>query len=871
MPQLDETGRDTELARYLYGAGRLDQATLQGLLTEARQGRPGGGTLAQAIVQRGLLPQAEVEASLHQLAAGSVVPARPSGRFEPAPSGRFSAAPRPVSSGSMPALPPPPPSSGALPAVGVPGHHARRPSGTYAASGSNLVNSVAGQSGGNRLRRSSGRFGALNEGFAVGQYRIVRPLGAGAMGQVYLAEHADTGGRYAVKTLLTSAGEEFIARFLREGEAQAKVDSHPNVLRVHGMGEGRGFHYLVTELASGGDLKEVLRKQERLPADGAARLGRDLARGLAHMHAVGVLHRDLKPANVLFDGDGIAKLADFGLARFEGAQSLTRTGDLVGTPVYMPPEQAMGLREQVGPKSDVYGLGAMLYHCLAGRPPFEGATTIEVVDKLTNHQAPLLTSLVPGIPPQLAQIVHRTLSKEADARPTAAELADSLDALLTPPPAAGEASSTSRRGPLPLLAAVAGLSLVALVVALGSLWTGEDAAGVAGASPSTGADPTVPVPGPVAPAEPEVPPVALAWPEGVERRYRLFLKTEGEIPSMGWMNMMGGGGQQQIRIVRGYDLALWHEPAPADAAAAAQGSGEDEEEWEEDHDDWDDGVSGAPEPAPEPGVVRLKARIEQFQIDWEAMGMAKSFDSKKEVAQDEDGRRFSQVLGKVFTLGMRADGEVVWVRGTDAIQDAVYAGDAKDAEDEHEAGDEGRRRRGRGDWAGGMRRMQERMSYHVPELGTSSVMRETLNTFFHVLPPAGRDLEEDPEWTRVAPAPWSIGSGWGGQSSQLAPPTIACGVEARSNGREGSWRFLWRGDNSEEVSEAIDAGRVLLNRKTRGKSVYEEGVLRSSELTSDSYSGKFQYEASRWGRGGNGGMREGKISGEQFGKLELLD
>lgn len=207
---------------------------------------------------------------------------------------------------------------------------------------------------------------SFQAGARCGRLVIQKRLGAGGMAEVYLAEDPATGAHYAVK-LMAQPSAELALRFQREAEAQAKADAHPNVLKIHAWQQTPEGMCLIMEYASGGDLQQRLANGPLAPLEAAA-LVRDLAGGLAHVHRVGVLHRDLKPANVLFDERGVPRLSDFGLARVEGAESLTATGAMMGTPAYMAPEQASS--ESVDERADVYGLGALLYHCLTGQPPF---------------------------------------------------------------------------------------------------------------------------------------------------------------------------------------------------------------------------------------------------------------------------------------------------------------------------------------------------------------------------------------------------------------------------------------------------------------------------------------------------------------------
>jgi len=292
-------------------------------------------------------------------------------------------------------------------------------------------------------------------GTQVDRYRILGRLGAGGMGVVYRAQDLETGASYALKTLPTSADPELVERFRREGEAQARADAHPNVVRIHSGGTALDHHYLVMDLATGGDLSELLR-QGPLSPEHARAVGIQLAAGLEWLHQAGVLHRDLKPANVLFDEDQRPLLVDFGLARLEGAESLTQSGTIMGTPAYMSPEQASGDRAQVGPGSDVFGLGALLYHCLTGRPPFQGASTIATLLEVLESEPTPIRSLAPEVPPGLAAACARALQKDPARRfPSAAAFGAAL----------AQDQKTPARSPWPL-ALLGGLTL--LVAAL--LW-----------------------------------------------------------------------------------------------------------------------------------------------------------------------------------------------------------------------------------------------------------------------------------------------------------------------------------------------------------------------------------------------------------------
>jgi Protein kinase domain len=291
----------------------------------------------------------------------------------------------------------------------------------------------------------------------LGAFELLEELGAGGMGVVHVARHVETGARYALKTL-TVPDLEAVERFRREGEGQARVDAHPNVVRVHALDRQGGTCYLVMDLADGGSLHDLLKRGLPDP-DQAARWVRDLAGAVQHAHEQGVLHRDLKPHNILFHG-GVPMVVDFGLAKLVDARSLTATGTILGTPAYMAPEQVDGSQGKVGPPADVYGLGAILYRCLAGRPPCQGGSVMQTMLAVLEEAPPRPTDLVPTVPPALEEICLRALAKASAQRyPTAAALGQALDAYL-----AGDLQRPAGR-PGRLLVA-AGLLLVGLAVSL---------------------------------------------------------------------------------------------------------------------------------------------------------------------------------------------------------------------------------------------------------------------------------------------------------------------------------------------------------------------------------------------------------------------
>lgn len=301
----------------------------------------------------------------------------------------------------------------------------------------------------------------------IGQYEVVAELARGAMGVVYRARDPALGRDVALKRLHRDVDATGSARgrFAREARALARL-SHPHIVTVHFVGEDQGAPFLVMDLVEGTTLGAIIQQRGALPPREAVEVARKLARALAHAHGVGILHRDVKPANVLVGADGEPRLTDFGLAKDTTADASTTAalsvaGGVIGTPGYWPPEQARGELDRIGPRSDVFALGATLYAMLTGGPPFGGATLLEVVHAMQRPPAPPSAANA-AVDPALDALVLRCLDPDPARRPaTMDEVAAGLDDLLrasTPAPA---------RAPLPLALLVAGALLGAL--ALGAL------------------------------------------------------------------------------------------------------------------------------------------------------------------------------------------------------------------------------------------------------------------------------------------------------------------------------------------------------------------------------------------------------------------
>ena len=265
---------------------------------------------------------------------------------------------------------------------------------------------------------------------AIPGYTITDELGRGGMGVVYRGEQTSLRRAVALKMILAGnfAAPDARRRFLAEAEVIAKLQ-HPNIVQVHEFGDHAAHPFFSLEYVSGGGLDRKL-AEHPLAAVEAARLLVKLARAMDYAHRQGIIHRDLKPANILLTAEGEPKITDFGLAK-HGDSQLTASGAIMGTPSYMAPEQAEGKSEQIGPATDVYALGAILYECLTGRPPFRAATPLDTVVQVMTQEPVPPTKLQPQTPVDLETICLKCLRKEPSKRyPTAAALAEELERFL---------------------------------------------------------------------------------------------------------------------------------------------------------------------------------------------------------------------------------------------------------------------------------------------------------------------------------------------------------------------------------------------------------------------------------------------------------
>ena len=250
----------------------------------------------------------------------------------------------------------------------------------------------------------------------IGRYELLEELGRGAMGAVFKARDPNLGRAVAVKVILTAnltpqALAEYKKRFYREAEAAGRM-THPGVVTIHDMGEDptSGQPYLVMEYVEGVPLDNMIDEAPAgLPLAQVLDLGAQVALALDYAHQRGVVHRDIKPANILVTKDGRAKIADFGIAKLEGAQ-LTQTGQLVGTPAFMSPEQFSG--GGVDARSDIFSLGAVLYETLTGEMPFPGETVTEIIYKVVQATPAPVRQHNPQLPAEVDVVLSRCLAKD---------------------------------------------------------------------------------------------------------------------------------------------------------------------------------------------------------------------------------------------------------------------------------------------------------------------------------------------------------------------------------------------------------------------------------------------------------------------------
>ncbi|PHQ32482.1 serine/threonine-protein kinase [Rhodopirellula bahusiensis] len=279
---------------------------------------------------------------------------------------------------------------------------------------------------------SSTRWRSLRLPTTIGDFDLLEEVGRGGMGVVFRARQRSLDREVAIKMILRGrlASDADLQRFMAEAAATASLD-HPSIVPVYEVGDIEGRPFFSMQFIEGQTLSQRVASGPMAPRE-AARMVAQIARAVSVAHQAGILHRDIKPGNILIADDGRPMITDFGLAKQVGAKmDLTRTGMLVGTPAYMSPEQAGGRRGDIGPASDVYSLGCVLYFALTGRAPFVAESPMELVMLVTEQDPTPPRALRPSLDRDLEMITIRCLQKPADLRyPTAEALANDIEAYL---------------------------------------------------------------------------------------------------------------------------------------------------------------------------------------------------------------------------------------------------------------------------------------------------------------------------------------------------------------------------------------------------------------------------------------------------------
>jgi serine/threonine protein kinase len=319
----------------------------------------------------------------------------------------------------------------------------------------------------------------LETGAQIGAYRIVRPIGAGGMGEVYVAEDTRLGREVALKILPRDVAADPHRRQRLEREAQAAARlNHPNIVTLHSLEEHDGVAFFTMEYVDGQPLAKIV-PPDGMPLEKLLSVAVPLTDAVAAAHHSGIIHRDLKPGNIVVTANGRVKVLDFGLAKLHdvvhvdaGASTntmpLTGDGHIVGTVAYMSPEQAEG--RPIDARSDIFSLGVVLYEMATGRRPFQGNSSVSVISSILRDNPPPVTETNPHLPSDLARIIRRALQKDPERRYQTAldlrndlqELKDDSDSGQIPRPVTTEPKSRKRL--VPVVATIAGLAVAAFTL-----------------------------------------------------------------------------------------------------------------------------------------------------------------------------------------------------------------------------------------------------------------------------------------------------------------------------------------------------------------------------------------------------------------------
>ncbi|MFN7134813.1 MAG: serine/threonine-protein kinase, partial [Myxococcales bacterium] len=264
----------------------------------------------------------------------------------------------------------------------------------------------------------------------IRDFEVERSIGTGGMAAVYLAQQVGSGRRVALKLMHPHLATDpvFVQRFLQEVKATTGLN-HPNIVQVVACGEDAGRYYMASEFVDAGTVGDLLRAVHKLPAAIAADLTMQLLEGLGCAHERGIVHRDIKPANLMLTSDGVLKVGDFGIARTASSAALTQTGNLIGTPAYMSPEQAAG--QPIDARSDLFAVGVVAYELLTGFNPYLGENESTTLLKILKSTPRIVFEADPTVPPALENILERLLERDPARRyGSAAEAVEELRPLV---------------------------------------------------------------------------------------------------------------------------------------------------------------------------------------------------------------------------------------------------------------------------------------------------------------------------------------------------------------------------------------------------------------------------------------------------------